>query len=113
MTDQVCAWAAASPARYRASSSSKAASMSSGSNATTAATVVGVDLYELKSVSVESSGPLAAVRVRQREARRIVASATAVNAIVNPGRRLSASSDRRISPCRVPAPTTGRRSSME
>ena len=29
MTDHVCAWAAASPARYRASSSAKAASMSS------------------------------------------------------------------------------------
>ena len=37
MTDHVCAWAAASPARYRASSSSKAASMSSRSNATAAA----------------------------------------------------------------------------
>ena len=37
MTDHVCAWAAASPARYRASSSSKAASMLSRSNATAVA----------------------------------------------------------------------------
>ena len=37
ITDHVCAWAAASPARYRASSSSKAASISSRSNATAAA----------------------------------------------------------------------------
>ncbi len=36
MTDHVCACAAASPARYRASSSSKAASMSSRSNTTRA-----------------------------------------------------------------------------
>ena len=34
MTDHVCAWAAASPARYRASSSAMAASKSSGSNVT-------------------------------------------------------------------------------
>ena len=37
MTDHVCAWAAASPARYRASSSAMAASKSSRSNMTTAA----------------------------------------------------------------------------
>ena len=37
MTDHVCAWAAASPARYRASSSAMAASKSSRSNTTIAA----------------------------------------------------------------------------
>ena len=36
ITDHVCEWAAASPARYRASSSSKAASISSRSNTTSA-----------------------------------------------------------------------------
>ena len=49
MTDHVCAWAAASPARYRASSSAKAASMSSGSNSDERRDpVVGVDLDDAR-----------------------------------------------------------------
>ena len=49
MTDHVCAWAAASPARYRASSSAKAASMSSGSNVDARRDpVVGVDFDDVR-----------------------------------------------------------------
>ena len=63
MTDHVCAWAAASPARYRASSSSKAASMSSRSNMTRAAIrFVGVDLDDAEQLGVERLGPLIAAR---------------------------------------------------
>ena len=63
MTDHVCAWAAASPARYRASSSAKAASMSSRSNATRADDpLVGVDLDDAEHLGVERLGPLIAAR---------------------------------------------------
>ena len=63
MTDHVCAWAAASPARYRASSSSKAASMSSGSNSDARRDpVVGVDLDDVEHLGVERLGPLVAAR---------------------------------------------------
>ena len=49
MTDHVCAWAAASPARYRASSSAMAASKSSRSNTTTRHDpFVGVDLDDVE-----------------------------------------------------------------
>ena len=64
MTDHVCAWAAASPARYRASSSSKAASMSSRSNSDERRDpVVGVDLDDAEHLGVERLGPLVAARV--------------------------------------------------
>ena len=57
MTDHVCAWAAASPARYRASSSSKAASMSSRSNSDDRRDpVVGVDLDDVEQLGVERLG---------------------------------------------------------
>ena len=64
MTDHVCAWAAASPARYRASSSAKAASMSSGSNDDDRHDpLVGVDLDDAEHLGVERLGPLVAGRV--------------------------------------------------
>ena len=63
MTDHVCAWAAASPARYRASSSSKAASMSSRSNVTRAAIRSSASIsMMLKDLDVERLGPLVAAR---------------------------------------------------
>ena len=58
MTDHVCAWAAASPARYRASSSAKAASKSSRSNVTVADhPPVGVDLADAEYLGVKRVGP--------------------------------------------------------
>ena len=55
ITDHVCAWAAASPARYRASSSAKAASMSSRSNSDARRDpIVGVDLDDAEHLGVES-----------------------------------------------------------
>ena len=60
MTDHVCRYVAASPARYRASSSSKAASMSSRSNTTCAdGPVVGVDLDDLEHLVMELLRPVA------------------------------------------------------
>ena len=62
-TDHVCAWAAASPARYRASSSAKAASMSSRSNATRAAIRLLALISTMPSASVwNASGPLIPAR---------------------------------------------------
>ena len=62
MTDHVCEWAAASPARYRASSSAKAASMSSRSNKTCAAIRSSVSISTMPSTRVRTALPLVAVR---------------------------------------------------
>ena len=118
MSDHVCAWAAASPARYRASSSSKAASMSSRSNTTSAANpLVGVDLDDVEHLGVERVGPL----VSSREAGTREGEALAAGR--NDGRRHVRDTRRRRSParsrsaasrpCRTPAFTTRRRSSTE
>ena len=59
----VCVDAAASPARYRASSSSKAASMSSGSNDDACRDpLVGVDLDDAERLGAECFGPLVSAR---------------------------------------------------
>ena len=77
MTDHVCAWAAASPARYRASSSSKAASMSSRSNTTCADDpLVGVDLGDAEHLGAELAsaagrGSTERIRARARRSPRV------------------------------------------
>ena len=76
MTDHVCAWAAASPARYRASSSSKAASMSSSiEHDARHDLVVGIDLDDVEHFGVERSGrwsrPEERVRQKARRSPRV------------------------------------------
>ena len=57
ITDQVPAWAAASPAMYRASSSAKAASKSSRSNTTTRHDpLVGIDLDDVEGIVLNRPG---------------------------------------------------------
>ena len=107
MTDHVCAWAAASPARYRASSSSKAASMSSRSNATRAAIRSSASISTMPSTSVwNASGrwspPEKRTRLRARRSPRVamtvdVMSVTPRSAIA---RMFAISASR---PCRTPA----------
>ena len=64
MTDHVCEWAAASPARYRASSSAMAASKSSSVERDERHDpLVGVDLVDAEDIRVERLGLLLAVRV--------------------------------------------------
>ena len=75
-TDHACAWAAASPARYRASSSSKAASMSSRSNSTRAAIRLSASISTTPSTSVwNASGrwsrPAKRARLRARRSPRV------------------------------------------
>ena len=63
MTDHVCAWAAASPARYRASSSAKAASKSSTSNDGADDPIVVVDLDDAEQLEAERLGRWSPLRV--------------------------------------------------
>ena len=62
ITDHVCACAAASPARYRASSSLKAASMSSGSKRRRHDPVVGIDLDDAEHLNGELTRAEVAIR---------------------------------------------------
>ena len=118
MTDHVCAWAAASPARYRASSSAKAASRSSGSNPTRAATaLVGVDLDDVEHVGVKLLGPLIAARAPDTTERETLPRGSQwrmTSQIVTPRSatvRMFAIATSR--PCRTPAFDTRRRSSLK
>ena len=119
MTDHACAWAAASPARYRASSSAKAASTSSRSNATYRRDplVVGVALGDDCRNSTCERPRVA--RVAMRDNRTWVTASrpprvamTVEVAIVTPcrARRMSVD-DKRCDHVSIPASTTGRRSS--
>ena len=75
MTDHVCAWAAASPARYRASSSAMAASKSSRSNTTTAAIRSSASISTMSRASCRTprawSRPEKRARMRARRSPRV------------------------------------------
>ena len=118
MTDHVCAWAAASPARYRASSSSKAASMSSSVEHDDAPRS-GRRRRSRRRRAPRCGTPRAAgrrpekrTRLRTRRSPRVamtvdVMFVTPTSAIA---RMFAISASR---PCRTPAFTTRRRSSCE
>ena len=99
MTDHVCACAAASPARYRASSSAKAASMSSSVEPDTAAIAfVGVDLDDVEHVGVELFGRdrgRPRTRLRARRAPRVAMTIDVEN-VRRDRRRLACSRSRHL-----------------
>ena len=112
ITDHVCAWAAASPARYRASNSAKAASRSSESNTTRATIWFSASISETHS-TLDPDRRQRRSKNRGRGARPRVAMTVDVKCATPTSataRWLAISASR---PCLTPAFTTRRRSSME